>query len=108
MRKGKDPEPYLQLIDPDPGGPKTCGSCGSGSPTLVVVIKIFLETNILEKRFRFSQDSARSYTLFFILLRDIYRRDYPQIFKINFFYLLLFEATFTSFFKNKKSKRAIK
>jgi hypothetical protein len=29
MRKGKDPEPYpdpyLLLIDPDPGGPKTCG-----------------------------------------------------------------------------------
>jgi hypothetical protein len=21
-------------MDPDPGGPKTCGSCGSGSPTL--------------------------------------------------------------------------
>jgi hypothetical protein len=42
--KGKDldPEPdpyrYLWLMDPDPGGPKTCGSCksrsGSGSPTL--------------------------------------------------------------------------
>ncbi len=34
MRKGKDPE-----LDPDPGGPKTCRSCGSGSgsgsPTLV-------------------------------------------------------------------------
>jgi hypothetical protein len=33
MRKGKDLEP-----DPDPGGPKSCGSCGSGSgfgsPTL--------------------------------------------------------------------------
>jgi hypothetical protein len=22
-------------MDPDPGGTKTCGSCGSGSPTLV-------------------------------------------------------------------------
>jgi len=35
MRKGKDPEPdsvpYLWLMDPDPGGPKTSGSCGSGS-----------------------------------------------------------------------------
>ncbi len=30
FRKGKDPEPDL---DPDPGGPKTCGP-GSGSPTL--------------------------------------------------------------------------
>jgi hypothetical protein len=28
--KGKDPNPYLDLMDPDPGGPKT-----SGSPTLV-------------------------------------------------------------------------
>jgi hypothetical protein len=33
MRKGKDPEPdpYLWLMDPDPGGLKTCRS---GSPTL--------------------------------------------------------------------------
>jgi hypothetical protein len=31
MRKGKDPDPYLCLMNPDPGGPKTCGS---GSPTL--------------------------------------------------------------------------
>jgi hypothetical protein len=33
-------------MDPDPGDPKTCGSCGSGSPTLQqtmakVVIKQF-------------------------------------------------------------------
>jgi hypothetical protein len=39
MRKWKDPEPdenpYLWLMDPDPGGPKTCGSCGSGSPAVV-------------------------------------------------------------------------
>jgi hypothetical protein len=40
MRKKEDLEPdpdpalYLRLMDPDPGGPKTCGSCGSGSPTL--------------------------------------------------------------------------
>jgi hypothetical protein len=28
-----DPDPYLCLMDPDPGGPKTCGSgTGSGSP----------------------------------------------------------------------------
>ncbi len=26
-----DPEPYLVLMDPDPGGPKTYGSYGSGS-----------------------------------------------------------------------------
>ncbi len=26
MRKGKDPDPYLRLLDPDPGGPKTSGS----------------------------------------------------------------------------------
>jgi hypothetical protein len=25
MRKGKDPDPFLRLMDPDPGGPKTCG-----------------------------------------------------------------------------------
>jgi hypothetical protein len=30
--KGKDPDPYLWLMDRDPGGPKTCGS---GSPTLI-------------------------------------------------------------------------
>ncbi len=33
MRKGKDQDPDIWLMDPDPGGPKTCGS-GSGSPTL--------------------------------------------------------------------------
>jgi len=33
----RDPDPHLRLMDPDPGGPKTWGSCGSGSgsPTLV-------------------------------------------------------------------------
>ncbi len=36
MRKGKDPDPdpYLWPMDPDLVGPKKCGSCGSGSPTL--------------------------------------------------------------------------
>ncbi len=36
MRKGKDPDPdpHLWLMDPDLGGPKACGSCGSGSLTL--------------------------------------------------------------------------
>ncbi len=43
MRKGKDPEPdpdpYLCLMDPNPGGPKTCGS---GSPTLVILALLFI------------------------------------------------------------------
>jgi hypothetical protein len=44
MRKGKEPDPYpyLWLIDPDPGGPKTCGSesgSGSGCPTLVLLLR---------------------------------------------------------------------
>jgi hypothetical protein len=35
MRKVKGPDPYLWLMDPDPGGPKACGSgSGSGSPSL--------------------------------------------------------------------------
>jgi hypothetical protein len=29
-RYGPDPDPYLCLMDPDPGGSKTCGSGGSG------------------------------------------------------------------------------
>ncbi len=29
--KDPDPDPYLWLVDPDPGGPKTCGSGGSWS-----------------------------------------------------------------------------
>jgi hypothetical protein len=43
VRKGKDPDPdlYLQLMDPDPGGPKTCGS-GSGSPTLFFSLLTYL------------------------------------------------------------------
>jgi hypothetical protein len=33
-----DPDPYLSLMDPDPGGPKTCGSYGSGSALLLWTI----------------------------------------------------------------------
>jgi hypothetical protein len=38
MRKGKDPGPFICLMDPDtnPGGPK---KCGSGSPTLRTTTK---------------------------------------------------------------------
>jgi hypothetical protein len=37
MRKGKDPDqdPYLGLTDPDPGGPKTCGSGPAPFPTQI-------------------------------------------------------------------------
>ncbi len=40
MRKEKDPDPYIWL-DPEQGGPKTCGYCGSASasPTLVQTIQ---------------------------------------------------------------------
>ncbi len=37
-----DPDPYLWLVDPDLGGPKTCGSGSkfrSGSGTLVCSVK---------------------------------------------------------------------
>ncbi len=46
-----DPDPYLRLIDPDldPGGPKTCGSCGSGSPTLHIGKKVVLVFLLLNK-----------------------------------------------------------
>ncbi len=42
MRKRRDPDPgldpYLWLMDPDEGGPKTCGSgSGSGSGSLKLV-----------------------------------------------------------------------
>jgi hypothetical protein len=40
MRKEKDPNLilYFWQMDPDPGGPKTCKSCGSGSSTLISII----------------------------------------------------------------------
>jgi hypothetical protein len=35
-------------MDPDPGGPKTCGSCGSGSPTLkITTLGENINTNLL-------------------------------------------------------------
>ncbi len=37
LRKGKDPDPFLWLTDPDPGDPKTCGSCGSGSRSATLI-----------------------------------------------------------------------
>jgi hypothetical protein len=43
--------------------------------------------------------------IFVIDLQDISKK---QIFEHNFLCLLLFEATFTSFFKDKKSKRVTK
>ncbi len=39
LRIGKDPDPYLWLTDPEPGGPKTYGASGSGT----LVSSIFLE-----------------------------------------------------------------
>jgi hypothetical protein len=48
FRKGKDLEPdpdsllWLVEPDPDPGGPKTCGS---GSPTLTSTFSLFLSDN---------------------------------------------------------------
>ncbi len=43
--KDPDPEPYLWLVDPDPGCPKTCGSgwSGFGSATLVETLKKLIE-----------------------------------------------------------------
>jgi hypothetical protein len=35
-----EPDPYIALTDPDPEGPKTYGSYGSGSPTLNLGIYI--------------------------------------------------------------------
>jgi hypothetical protein len=43
--------------------------------------------------------------IFVIELQDAKQK---RIFKNNFFCLLLFEGTFTSFFKDKKSKRVTK
>ncbi len=51
-KKGKypDPDPYLWLLDPDPGGPKKCGSCGSGSPTLETIITVINICTVLTWR----------------------------------------------------------
>jgi hypothetical protein len=53
MRKGKDPEtdldpnPYLCLMDPDPGGPKTCRSSGFGSPELIPTLRCYCNSETL-------------------------------------------------------------
>jgi hypothetical protein len=42
-----DPDPYPVLLNPDPGGPKTYGSYGSWSATLlfifILIVKIVYE-----------------------------------------------------------------
>ncbi len=46
-----EPDPYLVLMDPDPdlGGPKTYGSCGSGSASLLTgTLSIFPTYHIYE------------------------------------------------------------
>ncbi len=50
MWKGKDPDPYLWLIEPDQGDPKTCGC---GSPTLLLD-KILYKAFCLAKRWNTS------------------------------------------------------
>jgi hypothetical protein len=65
MRKKKDlkmdpePDPYLWLMDPDPGGPKTCGSCGSGcgsgsGPTTLLFTKCTLTVKWLGHKIDFN------------------------------------------------------
>jgi hypothetical protein len=49
--------------------------------------------------------SGSCYSIFVIDLQDVSKK---IIFEHNFFCSLLFEATFTSFFKDKKSKRVTK
>jgi hypothetical protein len=49
MRKGKDP---------DPGGPKTCGFCGSGSPTPDFSA---LSVANLDKSAKFNSDAEQNY-----------------------------------------------
>jgi len=43
-QKDPDLEPHFWLMDPDPGGPKTCGSGGSGSGTILQTIQNLFTT----------------------------------------------------------------
>ncbi len=126
-------------MDPDPGGPKLCGSGGSGSATLVFPQQAFLilTDQIIIKRFggdihSFYQccgsmtfwggsGSGPSNPCLWLMDSDpdpdpdpaVFVIDFEDaskklFFKYNFFCLLLFEAKFTLFFKDKKSKRVTK
>ncbi len=59
IRKGKeqypDPDPYLWLMDPDldPGGPNTCGSCGSGYGSLTLFYSVYFCLFIFENMLLF-------------------------------------------------------
>jgi hypothetical protein len=45
-------------MDADPGGPKTCGFCGSGSPTLLKAVNITASGRGKQKR-RFKEDKIK-------------------------------------------------
>ncbi len=71
----KDPDPYLCLIDPDPGGPKTYGSYGSGSVTLVPSLR--------KKYFFRVLSAARSYRVTSVGVRVHFSICFDQTYTVN-------------------------
>ncbi len=75
LRKGKDPDPYLWLMDP--GGPKTCGSCGSGSGSPTLPWRTFLSSREVSR----PPERTSSSSLFKII--------FPQFFCEPFYFCLI-------------------
>ncbi len=73
MRKGKDP-------DPDPGGPKTCGSFGSGSLTLM--------RGIFLRNITFKVKVSTVLFLCALMVFQIFEKLTVVIFNCELFYLL--------------------
>ncbi len=100
---GSIPLFYLIYPDPDPGGPKTCGSGGSrsgfGSATLraskpvLRIHDIFVRIRIL----LYLSLTKKNLKMFCLLLLKVHLHHFSKM-------LITFEGTFTSFFKDKKSQ----
>ena len=85
-----DPDPQI-YADPDPGRAKTCGSCGSGSETLGITLKIVkyikIRTTIFSKK-----KKQRSPVVFLVVRHTCNIVQIRNAFVTFFLYLYVFSS----------------